>query len=392
MKEGISPTAKGVLGGVAICTWCLGRQYASSQGEIEKVGLRVTERLGLRNTGKCELCGNAFQRRREIEKRIIAELGQTEFSTFQVGVVLSNGSVDREDEMRSKLKLSSGISLKKGLTTMFRRDLAELLYRTPSLRNPEVTIRIGLPEESVYVERKPITFYVEYLKLRRGVPIRAIPCPKCQGEGCEACKGRGIEEDESVEAALVGAFLEAFLGAKVRISWSGIEDESSLLLGSGRPTYVEVVAPTRRESGLLRLNMTPTKDIQFTVVELARLDRSRIEDLVKEVLVTADFESELVAADVRLLEQAYKGRDLVVPRDRKSRPRRVHELVVVESGKKAKIRLLLDNRISLRQLLAPKSDFRTEVEGLQPSFADLLPTNRVLTVESDIVGFRKIGY
>jgi hypothetical protein len=39
----------------------------------------------------------------------------------------------------------------------------------------------------------------------------------------------------------------------------------------------------------MRLNMKPTKNMQLTRAELAPLDRERIEALVKEVIVTADF-------------------------------------------------------------------------------------------------------
>jgi tRNA pseudouridine(54/55) synthase len=391
--KGTAAPAKEVFGHLEICAWCLGRQYASSQSEMEKVGLRVAKRLDLKLSGKCELCGNAFDRRREIEDEVIDRLNQIEFSTFQVGVALPNDSVDKEDEMRSKLKLSSGISLKKGLTTMLRRELAARLHKTTSLRNPEVTIKIDFPDEVVNIECKPVTVYVEYLKLERGVPIRATPCSACHGEGCTACEGLGIEKgDASVEAALAKAFLKAFHGDRIKISWSGIEDESSLLLGSGRPAYVEVVSPARRRTGLIQLDMMPTKGVQLTRAELAPLDRSRIEDLVKEVLVTADFESNLGTAEVRLLEQAYKERDLAVVGERRARPRRVHELVILNPGRRVKMRLLLDNGINLRQLLAIKTDSGGKQERAQPSFSDLMPTNRVLEAESEIVRFHKAGY
>jgi tRNA pseudouridine synthase 10 len=291
------------------------------------------------------------------------------------------------------LRLSSGISLKKGLTTTFRHELARKLGKKPALRNPDITIRIDLPGESIQLESKPVTAYVEYLKLTRGVPVRAVPCSDCGGLGCQSCGGTGIEQlDESIEAGLTRAFLDAFEGRRVKISWSGIEEESSLLLGSGRPTYVEVVAPARRLSGLMRLNMKPSKNVQMTRVELAPLDRERIEALVKEVVVTADFESRLTASDVQLLEQAYKNRDLVVTGDGRGRRKRVYALQMSPSGKRTTMRFVLDNGVNLRQLLALKADSVIGQEMAQPSFADVLPNNRILAIESDVVGFRKADY
>lgn len=391
--KGRAAATKNVIGGMKICAWCLGRQYASSQSEIEKAGLRAASELGIRLSKDCELCGDVYGRRRKLERRIADELRGVEFSTFQVGVTLSNDSVEREDEMRSKLRLSSGISLKKGLTTLFRKELASSLHKKPSLRSPEVTIRIGLPEESVTVERKPVTVYIEYLKLKRDIPIRAVPCRNCRGEGCAECDGTGIEKgDVSLEAELTKSFLSAFAGRKVRVSWSGIEDESSLLVGNGRPAYIEVVSPARRATGLNWLNMTPSHGVQLTRAELEPLDRNRIEDLVKEVFIEAEFESELGVADVILLEQAYKERDLREAGNRKGRPKKVYAMKVVPRGTKARMHLFLDNGISLRQLLAPKADAGKGQEGPYPSLADLLPANRIITAESDIVGFRKTGY
>jgi tRNA U54 and U55 pseudouridine synthase Pus10 len=192
-----------------------------------------------------------------------------------------------------------------------------------------------------------------------------------------------------VEATLANAFLRAFGGEKIRISWSGIDDEASLLLGSGRPAFVEVVAPVSRKTGLVRLNMMPSEDVQLTRAEVASLDRSWIEDLVKEVLVTADFESKLGMADVRLLEQAYKQRNLTVPGGRKARQRRVYELIILTTGRKARMRLVLDNGVNLNQLLAIKVDSGSGQERARPSFADLLPTNRILAAETEVVRLYK---
>lgn len=393
MKGKAIDMAKSVLKEIKICAWCLGRQYSSSPNEIERVGSQAADRLGLVQPEICGLCGNAFKRRIEIVNRVIVGLGQIEFATFQVGVTLSGDSIEKEDEMRSRLKLNSGISLKKGLTAMFRHELAKRLEKKPALRSPDITIRIGLPGESIQVESKPVTAYVEYLKLTRGIPVRAVPCTDCGGLGCSSCEGTGIEKlDGSIEAGLTHAFLDAFEGRRIKISWSGIEEESSLLLGGGRPTYVEVVAPAKRLSGLMRLNMKPTKNMQLTRVELAPLDRERIEALVKEVIVKADFESELAASDVQLLEQAYKNRDLVVVGDDRRRRKRVYALEVFPSGTRARMRFVLDNGVNLRQILAPKADSGGGQEVAQPSFADLLPSNRILAIESDVVGFRRAEY
>jgi tRNA pseudouridine synthase 10 len=393
MKGMATGTAKSVLQEIKICAWCLGRQYSSSPNEIERVGRQVADKLGLVHPEICDLCGNTFKRRIEIVNRVIAELGQIEFATFQVGVTLPSDSIEKEDEMRSRLRLSSGISLKKGLTTMFRHELAKRLGKKPALRSPDITVRIGLPEGSIQLESKPVTAYVEYLKLTRGIPVRAMPCADCGGLGCPSCEGTGIEKlDESVEAGLTHAFLDAFEGRRIKISWSGIEEESSLLLGGGRPTYVEVVAPAKRLSGLMRLNMKPTKNMQLTRAELAPLDRERIEALVKEVIVTADFESELAASDVQLLEQAYKNRDLVVVGDSRGRRKRVYTLEVFPSGRRTRMCFVLDNGVNLRQILALKADSGGGQEMAQPSFADLLPSNRILAIESDVVGFRRADY
>jgi tRNA U54 and U55 pseudouridine synthase Pus10 len=273
---------------------------------------------------------------------------------------------------------------------MFRQELARRLQKRPALRNPDITVRIGLPEETLEFECKPIVVYVEYLKLARSVPIRAVPCGECMGRGCGTCRGTGMDgEDLSVEALLTRSFLQAFKGRKVKISWSGMEDESSLLTGMGRPTYVEVVAPERRVSGLMSLNLTPAKEVQMTRAELSPLDRDRLEDLAKESVILASFEKELASADVELLEEAYMDRRLSVGGERRESTKKVYRVEVSPSGRSARIRILLDNGVSIRRLLAPKDVPEGESGTIQPSFADLLPGNRILTFENDVIGFRR---
>jgi tRNA pseudouridine synthase 10 len=381
-----------ILRKTKICYWCLGRHFTSSQSEIEGVGSMEARRLGLELQDNCELCGDAYSNRAHILKSIIEELSEYEYETFQVGITLSNNSVEKEDEIRSMLRLSSGISLKKGLSGLFRHELAAKTHRKPALRNPDVTVRIGLPEKAVQVESKPMTVYVEYLKLARGIPTRAVPCPSCGGQGCSECEETGIARgDYSVEAALTKSFLESFRGRRVKISWSGIDDEHSQLLGGGRPTYVEVVNPVKRTSGLLNLKMGPSTGIQLNRAEIAPLDRGRIEALLKEVQVTAEFESELTKADVQVLEQAYSNRGLITG-DRKERLRTVRSLRVKPSGRWASLTFLVDNGIDIRQILAVRGGVDDGLDWARPSFADLMPFNRVLSIESDVTGFRQADY
>ena len=67
----------------------------------------------------------------------------------------------------------------------------------------------------------------------------------------------------------------------------------------------------------------------------------------------------------------------------------MRSLRVQASGKKADLCFLMDNGINVRQVLALKTEPNSHHGGVQPSFEDLLPSNRVISAESDVTGFQE---
>jgi len=381
------------LSGVRICAWCLGRQYSSLPDYVEETGKSMAKKRGVELSKNCELCGGAFADRKRVIKNLVKTLQEYEFETFQVGVTLPSELVEREDEMRSKLKISTGVSLKKGLVSLYRKELARVLRKRPALKNPDVTIKLKLPMGDFEIECRPVTVYATYLKLESGIAVRASFCPECGGEGCTACEWHGVQKsDGSVEGLLLRYFIDGFGAKKAKISWSGFDDDKSRVLGRGRPILVELVAPSKRETGLFALKMKLSNEVQLIEAEMIQPARELIENLKKEVLLKAKFERDLSPDEIRVLEKAYRDREVIMHNaiDGRTRKKRVYFLQISPTHDGFGVHLFLDNAVGIRQLVRVKSDNRFSEDGLEPSFADVLPQNRVTSFEYDILGFERL--
>jgi|YelNatPaOPRAMG01_1025707.scaffolds.fasta_scaffold02002_18 tRNA pseudouridine synthase 10 len=376
---------------IQLCMWCLGRQYTPNVHQAEVVGRRVFKKAGLEPTEKCSLCDGVYEARDRIVQEIIEKTRGFEFCSFQLGVSVPSDKVEAEDELRSKLETGSGVGLKRGLSVLLRDELALKIGKRPSARRPELIITIKLPEAKIKVESKPMTVYVRYLKLTRGMPVKAPYCSSCHGVGCEKCKDMGIDlTSRTVEATLSKVLLNAFDGSKVKLSWSGVDEDDSIVVGSGRPMLAQIVSPKRRVSGFTRINMNASDDVQMTVVEAAEPERSRIEDLIKHVRAKAVFEKDLTVNEVNVLVKTFKGKAVSVSiGGNKRKERIVHELEINAMEGEAELFLRLDNAISVRHLISPYSLGKTEMGRVEPNFADVLPNNRVKWMLYDVVRFEE---
>jgi tRNA pseudouridine synthase 10 len=71
-------------------------------------------------------------------------------------------------------------------------------------------------------------------------------CDNCSGKGCRVCDLHGIAEYDSVEGVISKLIFQKFGGTTAKFTWIGGEDKSSLVLGSGRPFFVKIQNPHKR--------------------------------------------------------------------------------------------------------------------------------------------------
>lgn len=218
-----------------LCRYCLARQ---------------TTRAGKKSVEKCHICRGLFDNLDQIAKKALAALERYEFDTFLVGATLATQLFEREDALRARLKIRGKESVKGQLTRELGQRLAKMTGRHVDFSRPDVTVNMTIDKDGIaeaIAHARPIALEGRYTKKARGLPQKQERCPMCQGKGCSLCDNTGFYGDGSVEGILAKHIAKATGGQALRFSWVGSEDQSSLVIGKGRPFYVKVSDPHIRK-------------------------------------------------------------------------------------------------------------------------------------------------
>jgi tRNA pseudouridine synthase 10 len=267
---------------VPVCSWCVGRQLTSNVGRAKELG----DSIGARTVPEgCTLCCDSYAKKDELTEKVIEQLQDFEFATFQVGVSISKACIEKEDELKTKFKLNKGIGVKKALTILFKTELSNRLQKEIKNENWDVLAQIDVSKRFVSIHSSPIVLLVKYVKLEHGIHTKQPNCTSCNGSGCEKCNNKGYElGSRSVENIISEEFTRAFESNKISISWSGIDDSDTLVLGNGRPVYLRILEPRKRYSGFLNLNRRQGNPVQFPLIELVNNKTYQFEGLRKFIL------------------------------------------------------------------------------------------------------------
>ena len=194
---------------------------------------------------ECFICSGALDAVDAVADRARRETGAYEFSTFAVGVTLPEGVQEREDELRSDLRLKGSETVKAQAARLVASWVARSTRRRVNKGRPDLSILVDFRAGDVSVASRPAFFYGRYSK-PAGVSQRRTFCSECRGAGCQKCRGTGFERVPSVEEALRRK-VAGFTGSeKMVFTWLGSEDRGSKVFHPGRPFVVEVKSPKGR--------------------------------------------------------------------------------------------------------------------------------------------------
>ena len=218
----------------SLCRFCYERQ-----------GMEVSS-IALVHGPECSLCSGLMDKAEAIGSLAVKRLRRYEFRTFSVGVSLPEGVQEREDELRSDLRLKG----KETIKTQAARLVAACVSRSTTKRldkkNPDVTILANFGEGDVTLTSKPVFYYGRYTK-PSGIAQRRAFCEQCRGSGCDRCRGTGYVRRPSVEDVLRDKLSGFGGGEKMILTWLGSEDEESRVLPPGRPFVAEIKNPKKRK-------------------------------------------------------------------------------------------------------------------------------------------------
>jgi tRNA pseudouridine synthase 10 len=216
-----------------LCTHCLERHIGTGK-----------------SSKPCYICRGLMDSLDAIANRILAAVKGYEFETFLIGATLSTQLYEREDTMRARLKIRGRESIKNHLTRKLRMRLARLTGKKVEYTKPDIRITLTVDKENnieVQVRSRPLVLAGVYIKKSRGLPQRQNKCASCAGTGCNSCNYSGLSGYDSVEGVIAKELVQITSGQVPKFTWIGSEDQSSLVIGSGRPFYVRVFNPKKRK-------------------------------------------------------------------------------------------------------------------------------------------------
>ncbi len=298
-------------------------------------------------------------------KKILEASKEYQFSTFLIGAVLQPSIHDRDDIIRSKFKLRGIVSIKSDIT----REMGKLFSRkTKSVvdyQNPDMVFTIDFKRDYCEIKPRAILLQARYTKNIRGLPQKQKPCDQCEGRGCFVCDFSGMREFNSVEGKIARFLIEKFGAQQARITWIGGEDESSLVVGNGRPFFAKLVNPHKRKIffrkkidldkisilGLRVINKIPSDPVRFrTVVVMEVETENEIEPALLEEL------QKLKEQPIILYENSHKNK------------KSIYNIRIKKiSGNSFRMKMESDGGMPLKRFVAGQ-----EVE---PSISSVLGTN-----------------
>ena len=244
----IISNAKEILKEHNLCNNCLGRLFAPKLGlsSHEKLGKKIRSILRKPNPKSCFICKNMMSKLDVQLSKMLEMSHDYEFSSFLIGGILRPSILDRDDLIRSKFKLQGINSIKGDVNREIGKRFGRKTKTTVDYQNPDIVFTLDFKNEECEIKPKPIFLSGRYTKNIRGIPQKQKPCRYCRGKGCYVCEFHGISEFDSVEGKIAKFLYEKFGAQQAKITWIGSEDETSLVLGRGRPFFVKLVNPHKR--------------------------------------------------------------------------------------------------------------------------------------------------
>ena len=216
---------------------------------------------------RCFICKNLLENLGHFLNMMLEESKSYTFASFSVGAIIKPSIVDRDDLIRSRFKLRGPDSVKTGITKELCRQFSKKMKKSVDHLDSDVTFTVNIKDESCEIRSKFITVSGRYIKSERGLSQKQEPCENCLGKGCRICCFHGITKHDSVEGVISLFLFKKFGGTTIKFSWIGGEDESSLVLGKGRPFFAKINNPFKRKARL--------PDVTFGSVKLRCMQMAR---------------------------------------------------------------------------------------------------------------------
>ena len=359
-----SDTVSKILKNYDLCEYCTGRIISKIVGKPPSkfLGKKYLKKLGKSDHKTCYICKNIFDSLEFVISNIFEKSSHFDFKTFHLGITLKPSFLERDDYLKSKFKIKGIENIKFGIAKELAKKISR---RTNSKRitdDPDLFIQANFKDESCILRAKPMFVYGRYNKKIRKLPQKQGLCRSCNGIGCHNCDFKGIENLQSIEGKISNLFIKKFDCNQVKINWIGGEDQSSLVLGKGRPFFAKILNPKRRNRILRK-----TSDLEG--VYLSELQKLSIQPkgsipFKSEVSITIDTKKPISSNQLKKLKILENAEIQDFSRDKRRIKKRIYKVGYKKLGKTSFILdLFADGGISIKSLIQ-QSDLVPNVSEL----------------------------
>lgn len=239
-----------------LCKYCLQRQMSITP-DVEFCA-RFKSPSNRRN--KCNICSGLMHETDSIIQRIKETLNDDyQFDTFLIGATLPANLFEKEDQIRARFKIRGRENIKSQLIRDLRKKFSEVTKKQIDILHPDLIINLQFRKNAsleINIKMRPLIMLGRYIKKNRGIPQRSggehsngnkvyIQSEPYHIVSQTPRKASGIStlEYASIQSIISKEILKITRGEALKFSWIGSEDENSLVLGSGRPFFVQIRNP-----------------------------------------------------------------------------------------------------------------------------------------------------
>ena len=341
-----------ILKNYNLCEYCTGRLISKLVGKPSSklLGKKYLINYGKLSNGKCFICKNIFENFGMMLSDIYEKSNNVDFKTFNLGIILKNSYLERDDYVKSKFKLKGIENIKFGISTEIAKKISRRKKSTRVVNEPDLFIQVNFKDESCTIRTKPIFVYGRYNKKIRKLPQKQTSCKKCNGIGCHNCNFKGLETLESVESKISNFLIKKFDANQVKINWIGGEDQSSLVLGDGRPFFAKILNPKWR-------NKTLRKSLKLEGVSLSELKKIPIPpkgsiSFKSKVSIIVDTEKPLSITQLKKLDVLKNSQILDNTKNKRNNQKQIYKISYKKLGRTSfLLDLLLDGGIPIKSFI-----------------------------------------
>ena len=354
-----------VLKNYVLCEYCTGRIISKLIGKPSSklIGKKYLKKFTKSSSNKCHICKNIFENLDFMLENIYEQTCDIDFKTFNLGLILKPSFLERDDSLKSKFKLKGIENIKFGISTELAKKISRRTKSKRIMNDPDIFIHANFKDDSCTLRTKPIFVYGRYNKKIRKIPQKQTSCTYCIGIGCHNCNFTGLENVETIEGKISTFLIKKFNAKQVKINWIGGEDQSSLVLGNGRPFFTKILNPKKRHR-ILR------KSSDLDGVYLSELRKLSVQpkgsiSFRSQVTITIDTKKSISLTQLKKLNVLKNMEIHNSSKDKKSIPKKIYNIAYRKLGKTSfTLDLLADGGIPIK--------FFIQGSDITPNVSELL--------------------